>query len=152
MDEDCQDYTAALALNIENDQRRSRRQRFKLRAQKDEILLDDTGRPLRCPGIDKVIPPVPVGLASHRPCLWLPASGEVSTPKRERDLSPDFSGVMTDIPEPKRRLSEIQYGGQYGTAPALLLGRRYALDVINRDPLRSYPPSSVLYGVETDSS
>ena len=29
VDQDCQDYIAASALNIENDQRRSKRQRFK---------------------------------------------------------------------------------------------------------------------------
>ena len=33
-----------------------------------------------------------------------------------------------------------------------LLGHRYALDIINKNSLRGYPPSSVLYGMETDSS
>ena len=95
---DCQAYLSAVATNIGNDQRRSRRQWFKFRAQEDETLLCDTGRPLRCPDTDQVLPPVPVGLAAHRPCLWLPAPCVVSTPKRERDPSPDFSDVMSDTP------------------------------------------------------
>ena len=63
----CQDYISALTLNIENDQRRSRRQWFKFRAQEDETLLDGTGRPLRCPDVDEALRPVPVGLTAHRP-------------------------------------------------------------------------------------
>ena len=136
----CQDYFSALALNIANDQRRSRRQWFKFRAQEDETSLGETGWPLRCPDVDQALPPAPAGLAAHRPCLWLPTPCVVSTPKRERDPSPDFSDAMSDIPEPKRRLSEIQYGGQYGTAPASLLGRRYSLEVINKDPPSGLPP------------
>ena len=76
----------------------------------------------------------------------------VSTPKRERDLSPDFSDVASGIPDHKRRLSEIQYGGKNGNAPVPLLGHRSVWGIINGDPLRGYPPSSVLYGMKTDSS
>ena len=31
-------------------------------------------------------------------------------------------------------------------------GQRYSLDTINRNPLRGYPPATVLYGMETDST
>ena len=44
------------------------------------------------------------------------------------------------------------YGGQYGTAPGPPLGRRYCFDLSNKNPLRGYPPSLVLYGMETDAS
>ena len=149
MGPDCQAYISAVATNIEDDQRRSRRQWLKFRAQEDETLLDDLGRPPAFPDDDRAVPPVPVGLAAHRPCLWLTAPCVVSTPKREPDENSDFSDVASDIPEPKRRPSEVQYGGQYGSAPGPPLGRRYSLDIIT---IRGYPPSSVLNGMETDSS
>ena len=81
MDNDCQNYISALARNIENGRRRYMRQWFKFRVQEDELLLDDSGRPLRCPDSDQVLPPIPVGLATHRPCLCLPAPCAASTPK-----------------------------------------------------------------------
>ena len=46
MGNDCQAYISVLAQNIENDQRRSRRQWFQFRVQEDEPVLGDTGRPL----------------------------------------------------------------------------------------------------------
>ena len=106
----------------------------------------------RCPDADQALPPAPAGLATHRPCLWLAAPCVVSTPKRERDLSPDVSDVTSDMPNPERRLSETQYGRQYGNAPATRLGLLYSFDIINRGSLRGYPPSSVLYGVKTDAT
>ena len=98
------------------------------------------------------MPPAPAGLATHRPCLWLAAPCVVSTPTRERDLIPDVPDVMSDFPNPERRLPETQYGRQYGNAPATQLGPICSFDVINRDSLRGYPPSSVLNGVETDAA
>ena len=59
---------------------------------------------------------------------------------------------MSDFPNPERRLPETQYGRQYGNAPATQLGPICSFDVINRDSLRGYPPSSVLNGVETDAA
>ena len=147
-----QAYISAVATNIENDQRRSRRRRFKFRIQEDETAPDDAGRPLACPDADRAVPPVPAGLAAHRPCLWLPAPCVVPPPERERDPSSDFSDVTSDIPDPERRPSEVQKGRQYRSAPGPPLGRRYSLDLINKNPPRGYQPSLVLYGVETDSS
>ena len=91
---------------MEKDQRRYKRQLFKFRAQEDESLLDDTGRPLKCPDLGVTLPPVPPGLVNSRPRIWLAGPNVVSTPKREQKLSPDDSDVTSDIPEPKRRLSE----------------------------------------------
>ena len=79
-------YFSALTQNVENDQRRYKRQWFKFRAQEDESLLDDAGAPLRGPDLDKTLPPAPPGLLNSRPCLWLKGPNVVSTPKRERDL------------------------------------------------------------------
>ena len=149
---DCRDYISAVVMNTENVQRRSRRQWVKFRAQEDETLLDDSGGPLACPDEDRVAPPVPAGLAAHRPCFWLQAPCVSSAPKRERDPSPDLSDVTSDIPEPKRRRSEIQYVGQYRNAPGPQLGYRYSLELINQGPLWGYPSSTVLYGMETGSS
>ena len=115
-------------------------------------MLDDTGRPSKCPDLDVILPPVPPGLANSRPRLWFTGPNVVSAPKRERELSPGDSDVTSDIPEAKRRLSETHYERQYGTAPALHPGQRYSLDVINRNPLRAYPSAAVLYGMETDST
>ena len=114
--------------------------------------MDDTGRPLRWPDSDQVLPPIPVGLATHRPCLWFPAPCVASAPRREWGLSPDVSDVTSNPPEPKRRFSGIQFGGQYVNAPTTQKGRRYFLDTSDRDPLRGYPPATVLYGMETDST
>ena len=76
----CQTYLSALAQNIENDQRRSKRQWFKFRAQEEESLLGDTGRPLKCPDLDQTLPPAPPALLNSRPCIWLTAPS-VATPK-----------------------------------------------------------------------
>ena len=104
MDPDCQAYIAAVAKNIENDQRRCRRQWFKFRSQEEGALLDDSGIPLRCPEEDEVVPPVPVGLAAHRPCLWVPPPC-ISTPKRGRDENAASSDAGSETPVPKRRPS-----------------------------------------------
>ena len=151
MGPDCQAYISA-ATKLGNVRRRSRRQWSKFRAQEGETLLGDSGRPLACPDGDRAVPPVPAGLAAHRPCLWLPAPCVVPPPERERDPSSDFSDVTSDIPDPERRPSEVQKGRQYRSAPGPPLGRRYSLDLINKNPPRGYQPSLVLYGVETDSS
>ena len=49
MDIGCQNCLSTLAQNVENDQRRYKRQWFKFRAQEDEPLLDDTGMPHEMP-------------------------------------------------------------------------------------------------------
>ena len=100
MDHDCQNYLSASSQNIENDPRRYKRQRRKFRAQENTLLLDDASRPLRFPDSDKALPPIPAGLANHRPCFWLSAPDVASAPKRERDLSPGAPDVMSDIPGP----------------------------------------------------
>ena len=96
--------------------------------------------------------PAATGLLNSHPCLWLMGPNVASTPKRERDLSPDDSDVTSDIPEAKRCLSETNYEGQYGNAPLTHPGHRYSLDTINKDPLRGYPPAATLYGVEPDAT
>ena len=74
---------------MENDLRRYKRQLFKFRAQEDESPIDDAGRPLKCPDLDATLPPVPPGLATSRARLWIAGPNVVSTPNRERELSPD---------------------------------------------------------------
>ena len=86
MDLDWRNYLPALAQNVENGQRRYKRQRFKFRAQEDEPLSDDAGTPLRCPDSDRTLPPVPAGLVNQRPCFWRSAPNVASAPERERDL------------------------------------------------------------------
>ena len=147
MDPDCKAYIAAASKNIENGQRRSRRQWVKFRAQEEETLLDVSGRPLRRPEEDEVVPPVPAGLAEHRPCLWV-ALRCISTPKRERDANEDPSDEEMDVPEPKRRPSTMEYGGPYGTAVIPPRSCRCSLDRIARNPLRGYPTATALYGLE----
>ena len=112
-----QTYLPALAQNIENGRRRYKRQWSKFRAQVEGHLLDDTGMPLKCPDLYQTLPPVPAGLLNSRPCLCLTAPNVTSPPKRERDLSPDDSNVMSDIPDAKRCLSGTNYEGQDGNAP-----------------------------------
>ena len=119
---------------MEKGRRGYKRQLFKFRAQEDESLLGDTGRPLECPDLGATLPPAPQGLANSRPRLWLAGPNVISTPKRERELSPDDSDVTTDIPEAKRCLSETNYEGQNGKAPAPHPGQRYSLDVSNKSP------------------
>ena len=101
MDSDCRDYISAAATNIENDQRRPRRQWFEFCAQEDETFLGDPGRPLACPDEDRAAPPVPAGLATHRPCLWFPAPCVVSTPQAGARSEPGFLGRHVGHSGPK---------------------------------------------------
>ena len=101
---DCGDYISAALTNIDNDHHRSRRQWFNLRVQEDETLMGYSGRPLVCPDVVRAAPPVPAGPVAHRPCLWLTAPQVVSTLKRGREPSSEYSDVQSDRPEAKRRL------------------------------------------------
>ena len=85
MDTDCRGYIHAVLTNMDNGRHRSRRQLFNFRAQEDETLLGDSGRPLVRPDVDRAVLPVPAGLVAHRPCLWLTAPHVASAPKRDRD-------------------------------------------------------------------
>ena len=94
-----------------------------------------------------MIPPVPVGLAHHRPCLWVPPP-RIATPQREREENEDAEDEEMEDPDPKRRPSAVEYEGQYGTAARPQLGLRYSLDQIAKQPPRGYPSATALYGME----
>ena len=99
---ECRTYVE-LVLDILGDAAiRASRQWSNFRANDDEVALDSKGAPLAWPGTDRVIPPVPSGLALRRPRFWfaLPPSG--ATPKRPRDSVSDDSDTITDFAAPKR--------------------------------------------------
>ena len=134
MDANCRDYIAAALTNLDNHHHRSRRQWSNFCVQEDETLMDDSGRPLVCPDVDRAAPPVPAGLVAHRPCLWLTIPQVASTPKEDRDPSSEGSDTMSDLPKPKRRLSSVKYEGQYGNAPGPSSVNRYSLEFLKKTP------------------
>ena len=67
LDVEIRTYVELVLDNLENDAIRASRQRGNFRANDDEVALDSKGNLLACPGADRVIPPVPSGLALRRP-------------------------------------------------------------------------------------
>ena len=111
---DSQAYFDAVMRNMENDERRSRRQLAAFSSGDTEALVDSSEQSLLSPDADVVVPPLPPGFPwDHRPRLWC-ALPRVDTPKRDRtedDFSSDSEGVNRDS---KRRASE-----KAGSAPVL---------------------------------
>ena len=86
-----------------------------------------------------MLPPAPVGLANHRPCLWVPPPS-IATPKREREGNEDTVDEKMEGPEPKRLPSATEYEGQFGTAAIPQLGHRYSLGQSAETPFGVIPP------------
>ena len=171
LDPESEAYVAAVCKNIENEKRRCQRQQHTFRAGEDEIFLDAFGQPLPLLEGGPLIPQLPdVFPLCHKPRSWIPPP-RISAPKREREGAASSADDEMKDPETKRRASAtdrddhdmdapsdvpapsaIAHGGQYGAAPQIWSGLRFCLREVARNPLRGYPSSIALYGMEPDGT
>ena len=89
-------------VNLGNDAIRASHQWSNFRPNGDKLVLDSKGNSLVCLGADRVILPVPSGLALRRPRFWLELPPTGATPKRRRDSVSEDSDTIADLPDPKR--------------------------------------------------
>ena len=142
----CQTYVELVLGALGNDS---------IRANDIEVALDSKGDAPACPGADRVIPPVPSGLALRHPRFWLELPPAGATPKRPRDSVSNDSDSITDLPAPERsatlgssmRDDILRQSG--GSAVQGDVPRDSAADAL-KNPLRGYPEPIVLYGMDTD--
>ena len=133
--------------------------------------MDASGQPFPPPEEDPLIPPLPDGFPfCRKPCLWIPPP-RIGTPKREREGGGSSSEEEMKDPDAKRRTSATDKDGQdmeapsdapspsardnegqYGTAPQTQSDMRSCLREIAKNPLRGYPSSIALYGMEPDGT
>ena len=98
----CQTYVEPVLGNLGYDGIRASPQRSNFRANDVEVAMDSNGNPLARPGPDRLIPPVPPGLALRRPRFWLELSPAGAAPERPRDFVSNDSDTIADPPAPRR--------------------------------------------------
>ena len=124
-----------------NDAIRASRQWSNFRSNGDKLVLDSKGNSLVCLGADRVILPVPSGLAVRRPRFWLELPPAGATPKRRRDSVSEDSDTIAELPDPKRpaRLDSALRGDisrQFGGSAVQADVPRYPAGDALRNPLR----------------
>ena len=153
LDVECQAFAELVLDNLENGAIRASRQWSNFRSNDDEIVSGSKGNSLACPGADRVIPPVPPGLALRRPRFWLELPPTGATPERRRDSASEDSETIADLPHPKRpaRLDSAlrdDISRQFGGSAVQADVPRYPAGDALRNPLRGYPEPMVLFGME----